>query len=392
VSLFERLSREFSIFYNSQKFGGITLIACTLFSLLVANSAWSETYLHFWHDELLQLPASWHAPTSPEKIVNDLLMAVFFLLVGMEIKREVLSGELSNFQRASLPLSAALGGMIAPALIYLSFNAGSSVVHGWGIPMATDIAFAIGILALLGSRVPTSLKILLTALAVADDLGAVLVIALFYTQQLHLLYLLGAAAVMLVLYLLGKTLVTSLWPYLLSGLILWIFIHLSGVHATIAGVLLALVIPYDQKRQNDPLQRLETALHLPVNHFIMPLFALANTAIAIQSDSISSLHSDSSIGIMVGLFLGKPIGILLFVWLSCKAGMSKLPVGITFRHILGIGFLGGIGFTMSIFIAMIAFNQPALTDSAKLAILTASTLSGIVGYLLLKKVFSISQQ
>lgn len=384
--ILQRASRQFKIFYNSQKFSGVLLIACTLLSLYLANSALSENYLSFWNNDLFQVPDSLHLPASPVTIINDVLMAVFFLLVGLEIKRESKSGELSSFQRASLPVAAALGGMLFPALIYLLFNFGSDTSSGWGIPMATDIAFALGVLSLLGNRVPDALKVMLTALAVADDLGAVLVIALFYSSGIQLYYLIASGIVILGLYLLNRFKVNQLWPYLMLGCILWYLIHLSGIHATISGVILAMTIPYDDKISNDPLQRLEHALHLPVNNFIMPLFALANTAIVLQTSSWPAMLHDSSLGIITGLSLGKPIGITLLVWLAVKTKISRLPSGIDFKHILGIGLLGGIGFTMSIFVSMLAFADPLLTDPSKLAILLASTLSGIFGFLFLKSV------
>lgn len=384
--ILQRISREFRIFYNSQKFSGVLLIACTLLSLFLANSSLSENYLSFWQNELIALPASWHFPSSPMAFINDVLMAIFFLLVGLEIKREAKAGELSSFQRASLPVAAALGGMVAPALIYWSINAGTHTAHGWGIPMATDIAFALGILSLLGNRVPDALKVLLTALAVADDLGAVMVIAVFYSGGLQTTYLVGAAIILLLLYLLNRKNVQALWPYLILGVVLWFCIHLSGIHATISGVLLAMMIPYDNKTVNDPLQRLEHVLHIPVSHLIMPLFALANTAIVLQGNLGEALLLSSSLGIIAGLFIGKPIGILGFVWLSVKTGLSRLPSGIGFRHIAGMGLLGGIGFTMSIFVALLAFDDHGLTASSKLAIIAASTVSGIIGFTYLRQV------
>ena len=385
--MLQRVTREFRIFYNSQKFSGVLLIFCTAVSLYLANSALSENYLSFWHNAWINTPAAWHLPTAPVAFINDVLMAVFFLLVGMEIKREAKSGELSSFQRASLPVAAAVGGMLAPALIYWGFNQGTSTAHGWGIPMATDIAFALGVLSLLGNRVPDSLKVLLTALAVADDLGAVLVIALFYSGGLQLNYLLVAGVIVVALYLLNRFKVQQLWPYLSLGLLLWYCIHLSGIHATISGVLLAMMIPYDDKTVNDPLQRLEHALHIPVSHIIMPLFALANTAIVLEGNILDALLLTSSLGIMAGLLIGKPLGIMAFVWLSVKTKLSKLPFGIDIRHIIGMGLLGGIGFTMSIFVSLLAFADPGLTDPSKLAILTASTLSGIIGFIYLNRLF-----
>ncbi|MFM8431671.1 MAG: Na+/H+ antiporter NhaA [Bacteroidota bacterium] len=382
--MLRRIGSAFRIFYNSQRFTGGLLILCTILSLGIANSSLGVGYSDFWKANLFQSTNSSHLPSNLQAIINDVLMAFFFLLVGLEIKREALSGELSSFQRASLPVAAALGGMIFPALIYFFFNRGLPSVHGWGIPMATDIAFAIGILSLLGSRIPDSLKLLLTALAVADDLGAVLVIAIFYSDTIHLLWLSGATITLMALYLMNKKRVKSLTPYLLVGAGLWFFVHQSGIHATIAGVLLAFFIPYDSQIQNDPLQRLEHLLHRPVSHLVMPLFAMANTSILIQSEFSSILTDPMGLGISAGLFLGKPLGILLFVWLAIKMGASKIPEGVGLQQILGIGMLGGIGFTMSIFVAMLAFEDANTVETAKLSILIASLASALAGLFFLR--------
>lgn len=380
----KRLSRAFNRFYNSQKFSGLILIFCTVVSLLVANSDFQVAYDQFWHRELEFSVSELHLHSSFSHFINDVLMAVFFLLVGMEIKRELLSGELSSFQRASLPVAAAMGGMIVPALIYAFFNIGLPTSSGWGIPMATDIAFALGILSLGGKRVPDALKILLAALAVVDDLGAVVVIAIFYTSSIQLHFLLFAAGIVVLLLMMNRFGVNWLPAYLLPGIALWYFVYMSGIHATIAGVLLAVTIPYRNGRNRNPLQHLEHLLYTPVNKFIMPLFALANTAIVLEPEVFSQLTGNQSIGIFLGLLLGKPIGIVLFIWLAVKLKLSSLPAFIRFRHLTGLGFLGGIGFTMAIFISMLAFEDPLLIAVSKVSILLASLVAGLTGYFILR--------
>lgn len=383
--LFYRISSGFRLFVRSQQFSGFLLIGCTLLSILLTNSEAGEAYLHLFHAELpLSIPGIPHT-VSVEWLINDGLMAVFFLLVGLEIKRELLVGELSSFQKASLPVMAAIGGMIAPALFYSAFNAGTPSVSGWGIPMATDIAFALGVLSLLGNRVPLSLKVFLTALAVVDDLGAVGVIAVFYTHDLSTTYLSYAAAVLLLLMLMNRTGINSLWMYLIPGLVLWYCVLQSGVHATVAGVLLALCIPHKTRKGPPLLSRLEERLHTPVNYFIMPLFALANTALPIKSEMVTHLSDPIALGVIFGLVVGKPVGIFLFSWLSVTTGLSQLPAGTRFRELAGLGMLGGIGFTMAIFIALLAFRDPGQIVEAKIAILVASLVSGIFGYLFLSK-------
>lgn len=383
--LFYRISSGFRLFVRSQQFSGFLLIGCTLLSILLTNSEAGEAYLHLFHAELpLSIPGIPHT-VSVEWLINDGLMAVFFLLVGLEIKRELLVGELSSFQKASLPVMAAIGGMIAPALFYSAFNAGTPSVSGWGIPMATDIAFALGVLSLLGNRVPLSLKVFLTALAVVDDLGAVGVIAVFYTHDLSTTYLSYAAAVLLLLMIMNRSGINSLWKYLIPGLVLWYCVLQSGVHATVAGVLLALCIPHKTRKGPPLLSRLEERLHTPVNYFIMPLFALANTALPIKSEMVTHLSDPIALGVIFGLVVGKPVGIFLFSWLSVTTGLSQLPAGTRFRELAGLGMLGGIGFTMAIFIALLAFRDPGQIVEAKIAILVASLVSGIFGYLFLSK-------
>ncbi|REJ81817.1 MAG: Na+/H+ antiporter NhaA [Bacteroidetes bacterium] len=371
-------------FIREQRFAGILLIICTVLSLVLANSAFSESYLHMWHYDLTLGFSEFSGKMSISHFINDALMAIFFLLVGLEIKRELKDGELSSFGKAALPFMAAIGGMVIPAAFYLIFNAGTITQHGWGIPMATDIAFAIGILSILGKRVPDSLKVLLTALAVVDDLGAVLVIAIFYTQSIAAKYLLYAGVVFVILLILNFFRVRFVLAYLILGVFLWYFVLQSGVHATIAGVLLAFTIPFNRNHEKNPLVQLEHGLYTPVNYLIMPLFALANTAIVIESGVLGKLANNESLGIGLGLLIGKPLGIFAFTWFAVKSRLCRMPTSTTFRQILGVGFLGGIGFTMSIFIALLAFENPEYIVNAKIAILVSSFFAGIFGFYLLK--------
>lgn len=377
-------------FIQSQKFSGVLLILCTVLSLSLANSIFSESYLKFWQFHFGSLLNGSTAGMSIEHFINDGLMAIFFLLVGLEIKREAVAGELSSIKKAAIPVAAAFGGMIIPALIYTAFNYNTPTASGWGIPMATDIAFAIGALSLLGKRVPDSLKMLLTALAVADDLGAVVVIALFYSSGISVLYLGLSGAVMVLLIILNLAGVRSLLLYLLPGLLLWYFMYCSGVHSAIAGVLLAMTIPFSKKEKNSPLLRLEHTLHSPVNFIIMPLFALANTAIILSSGFMDEVFSPEILGIGMGLVVGKPVGIILFISLALRFRIGKLPEGVTMKQVLGMGFLGGIGFTMSIFISLLAFSEPEYILNAKVIILASSFIAGLTGIILLKKAYSES--
>lgn len=376
----KRLTQTFKQFFNSEKTGGILLIACTVISLLLANSPLSDGYLQIWRVNVGEL--------SIEHWVNDALMAIFFLLIGLELKRELYNGELSDFKNALLPIVAAAGGICVPALIHFSLNAGSQTQAGIGIPMATDIAFALGVLALLGSRVPASLKVFLTALAVMDDLGAIIVIALFYTAELSMTYLLAAIAIFALLACMNRYLrVTSLALYLLGGAVMWALMLKSGVHATIAGVLLAFAIPFSAKQDDEqsPSHRLEHFLHKPVAFIILPIFALANTGIIISSGWTQDLSSPNSLGILAGLVLGKPFGITLLCLLAVTVGICKLPLDLRWRHVVGAGLLGGIGFTMSIFITNLAFlGEPEVINASKMAILLASLTAGIIGFVWLK--------
>lgn len=373
------LSSTFSQFFESEKSSGVVLIFCTILSLLVANSAFGPAYLDFWHIHVAGL--------SLEHWANDALMAIFFLFVGLELERELYVGELSNFKKALLPIIAAAGGIAVPAAIHFALNGGTPTQMGMGIPMATDIAFALGVLALLGSRVPASLKIFLTALAVMDDLGAIIVIAIFYTSNFSPAYLLAALAVFGVLVVLNRLRVMSLVPYLLGGALMWFLMLKSGVHATIAGVLLAFAIPFTGRAEDEasPSHRLEHLLHKPVAFLILPIFALANTGIVIASGWQQELLGSNSLGIIGGLVVGKPLGIFLISLLSVVLGVCSLPGDLKWRHIFGAGLLGGIGFTMSIFIANLAFSDsPALVNASKMAILSASLTAGGLGFLWLR--------
>lgn len=374
----------FKGFFQSEKSGGFVLIGCTLLSLIIANSALGEGYTHFWHQHLDLSFAGIRLNYSVEHWVNDGLMAIFFLLVGLEIERELYVGELSSIKNATLPIFAAIGGMLVPAAIHFLFNGGTPTQSGFGIPMATDIAFALGVLSLMGNRVPVTLKIFLTALAIIDDLGAILVIAIFYTSNFSGTYFAAALIIYGTLFLLGKLKVYNLTVYLLGGVVMWYCMLQSGIHATIAGVLLAFAIPFTSGKEGNPSYRLQHFLHNFVAFVILPIFALANTAIILPKDIVGSLTTRNAMGIMTGLVAGKLIGITLFCWLSVKAGVAKLPSGVSWRLIIGVAMLGGIGFTMSIFITNLALSDPELITGAKMSILTASLIAAVLGLVLLK--------
>ena len=353
------------------------------FALIIANSSLGTGFQQILDYQLgfenidLKYPLSiW---------INDGLMAVFFLLVGLEIKRELVEGELSSFKNASLPIFAAIGGMVVPAVIYSIFNSGTEYSNGWGIPMATDIAFSLAIISMLGKKVPVSLKIFLTALAIVDDLGAILVIAIFYTEQIHWIYLLLSVGIVAVLFILNFLKVTKLIFYIIPGIFLWYFLHHSGIHATIAGVLLALSIPTNvSKIKISPLEKLEHTLHFPVSFIIMPIFALTNTNITFNSGMVDGLFNSLGLGIIGGLVLGKLIGINLFSLIAVKLKISALPQRSSWSQMLGVGLLAGIGFTMSIFIALLSFKHEVdFQDEAKFAILIASFIAAISGYVIL---------
>ena len=426
----DRIIRPFQSFFEKEASGGILLLIFTVLALVWANSPFSESYSHLWHTKFSIGIGDFNLNYSLHHWINDGLMAIFFFVVGLEIKRELLVGELSSFKKASLPIMAALGGMIFPALFYAAFNFGKESISGWGIPMATDIAFAIGILALLGSRVPTGLKVFITALAIADDIGAVLVIAFFYTSNISIISLVFAGGVLILLIAANLSGVRNLIVYFVLGIILWLAFLFSGVHATVAGVLLAFTIPAssrintaqfllkgkklledfdksgeegpnvlsNEERQGivqsleencekimTPLQRLEHKLHPWVSFFIMPVFALANAGVVISGNFISELTDPVSFGIVTGLFFGKQVGISAFTWLSVKLKIASLPFGVKWKQIYAGGILAGIGFTMSLFIANLAFSSEELLTISKVGIITASLLSGLIGFFILKR-------
>ena len=426
----ERMLKPINEFLHQEASGGILLIIFTIAAMVWANSSWSDSYHHLWHTYLTINLGDYSLNYSLHHWINDGFMVIFFFTVGLEIKRELLVGELSSMQKASLPIAAALGGMIVPAAFYTIFNSGGEGAGGWGIPMATDIAFVVGIMALLGPRVPFPLKVFVLALAIADDISAVLVIAFFYTSQISVTALIVAAVVIVFLTMLNKLGTKRLIPYTILGIILWIAFLKSGVHATIAGILLAFTIPassrYNTKRFSEktkeliqnfdsigehgenvllnedrqtsvmaieescekiltPLQRFEHGLHPWVSFFIIPLFALANAGVTLAGlDIVEAITSPISIGIIVGLFIGKQLGIFAFSWAAVKLKIASLPEGVSWKKLYGAGILAGIGFTMSLFIAGLAFSDPALLDLSKIGVLTASLISGIVGYVLLK--------
>jgi NhaA family Na+:H+ antiporter len=421
---FNKIATPFEHFIHAQTTTGMILMFMTLLALILANTPLTESYTHFFHTKVDLSVGSWQLSHSIHHWINDGLMAIFFFLIGLEIKREVLVGELSNLKVAILPILAAIGGMLFPALIYLVINSGGEGANGWGIPMATDIAFAISALVLLGKRIPTALVTFLVALAIVDDLGAVLVIAIFYTEQINMIPLAWAGGSFLVLVLFNRFGIRMILPYFIVGLFLWFFMLESGVHATIAGVIAAMAIPSKPKvsEQNfteetrvlldkyeaiedkeeqkaiviniqdriesmrSPSARLESGLHLPVALIIIPLFALANAGISIDFSSIeTTLMQPVSLGIIAGLILGKVLGIFGVAWLAIKLKIAQLPKGSTMVQILGVAFLGGIGFTMSIFVADLAFmGNPELIFQAKIGILAASLFAGIFGYIWLR--------
>ena len=371
-----KITNVFSAFFESEKAGGLTLIFCTALSLFLANSYFAENYLSLWHTQI--------GSHSLEIWINDGLMTVFFLLIGLELERELYNGELSKIRNALLPLFGAIGGMIVPALIYLSLNFATNTQSGFGIPMATDIAFAIGILSLLGNKVPTSLKIFLTALAVIDDLGAILVIAIFYTKTIVWINLVLVGLILGLLFILNRCKIYNLIPYLLGGFFMWYFMMNSGIHATITGVLLAFVIPFGSGSEKSPSIVLQQFLHKPVAFIVLPLFALANTALVLGSDWHDSFTQKYTLGIALGLLVGKPIGISIFSFLSVRLKISKLPYDISWKTLFGVSILGGIGFTMSIFVTLLAFNDQIHINQSKIMILSASLIAGIFGYFVLK--------
>lgn len=425
-----RRRRAFAEFLHHQSTGGILLFASAVAALVWANGPWKEAYHHLWEHTITLTVDELTLRGTLHHWINDGLMALFFFVVGLELKREVVGGELSRPRDALLPVAAGLGGMLVPAALYLAFNHSGEAHAGWGIPMATDIAFAVGVMSLLGDRVPTSLKVFLTTLAIADDLGAVLVIAFFYTSDLSLDNLLIGMAFLAVLWGGNRLGVRNPWFYALFGIAgMWTAFLLSGIHATIAGVLAAFTIPAetrmdepafvarikrhiaafadlepngkptlsedqleviqrietDCERAATPLQRLEKALHPLVAFVVMPLFALANAGVELPEDPLGAITSPVALGVGIGLAIGKPLGIVLTVLLLLRLGVGRLGTGVTRSHLVGMGFLAGIGFTMSLFVNELAFADPLLREEAKLGILLASLVAGAIGYLLLRR-------
>lgn len=380
-----KLTKLFIEFFESEKASGVILILCTTISIIIANSYFGKGYLDFWHTKVGFETSSIFLKYSVEHWINDGLMAIFFLLIGLEIERELYIGELSDLKNATLPVFAAIGGMATPAIFHFLFNRGTETQAGVGIPMATDIAFALGVLALLGSRVPISLKIFLTALAIIDDLGAITIIAIFYVGDFSLMYFMLALGILAGLFVLNRLGIHWLPFYLIPGIFMWYFMLKSGIHATIAGVLLAFVIPFGNGDEKSPSYKLQHFLHKPVAFIIMPIFALANTGIALTGYWTEGLVTSNSLGIFTGLFVGKPLGIALFSFLAIKIGLSQLPNDVSWKHIIGAGFLGGIGFTMSIFITLLAFDNPEVVQSSKISILLSSLLAGTIGFTILSK-------
>ena len=369
----------FKGFFESEKIAGLLLVICTIVSLLVANSSLGEEYINLMHEKIDLSISNVSLNYSVEHWVNDGLMAIFFLMVGLEVERELYVGELADFKKAILPLAAAVGGIIIPALIHFILNNGTSTQSGFAIPMATDIAFALGILSLAGKRVPISVKVFLTALAIIDDIGAILVIAIFYTKTVLFNFILIAGGIMIGLFTLNRLKVKKIIFYIIPGILMWYCFLKSGVHATIAGVLLAFVIPFHNNDDKNVSYHLQHFLHKPVAFLIVPIFALVNTAILIPSNIIDSLSSSNSLGIMTGLVLGKFIGIFTVPFILVKFGVASLQEGITWKNLGGIGLLGGIGFTMSMFISNLAFTDQVLVSQSKLSILIASTVAAIAG-------------
>jgi NhaA family Na+:H+ antiporter len=373
-------------FLHHEAAGGLVLVAAALFALLVSNSPLSVLYDSFLH---MRVGVRVGPLTLDKPLllwINDGLMAIFFFLVGLEIKRELVEGELSTFGHAALPLIAAIGGMAVPAIIYVAINSDDpAALRGWAIPAATDIAFAVGVLALLGSRVPVSLKIFLLALAIIDDLGAIVVIALFYTDHLSIESLILAGVGISILLLLNRGGVTRLAPYVLTGIAIWVCVLKSGVHATLAGVVVALAIPLTRESDGEPslLENVEEHLHPWVAFGVLPLFAFANAGVSLAGISLANLVEPIPLGIALGLFLGKTIGIFGATWIAVMGGVATKPEGATWPHILGVAMLGGVGFTMSLFIGMLAFSEPEQAAQLRLGVLAGSVISAVAGYLVL---------
>jgi NhaA family Na+:H+ antiporter len=363
-------------FINDSRATGIILIACTVLSLLFSNLSFSQHfYTGFWERTIhITGNSSIHLPESNLLIINDILMTLFFFLVGMEIKRELTIGELASIRKSLLPVLAALGGMICPAVIFSFYNFHTPGKSGWGIPMATDIAFSLGVLSLLGKKIPVQLKIFLAALAIIDDLGAVITIAIFYTAKLNAIYLLFGGMAVIVLITLNRSKAENLFFYAIPAIVLWYCIFNSGVHATISGVIVSFCMPLKN------LAKLEHILYKPVNFLIMPLFALANTAIILPESMSDVFTSSITPGVMLGLILGKPLGIFFFSFIAIKLGIASLPSNTNFKQLWGIGLLGGIGFTMSIFTSTLAYTSEAMQVISKVSVMAGSLVASIIGY------------
>ncbi|MGN0002271.1 MAG: Na+/H+ antiporter NhaA [Sphingobacterium composti] len=375
--------RTFKAFFESSTGGGIILFACVVLALILANSPLGGGLLTFLSTKIGFENESIQLNYSIKQWVDDGLMAIFFLLVGLEIKRELVEGELASPKKAALPIFAAIGGALLPAAIYALFNYNTETHHGWGIPMATDIAFALAVISMLDKRVPSSLKVFLAALAIVDDLLAILVIAIFYSSELHYTYLMYAGAIFALQLAFNKLGVKNILAYIIPGVFMWYFIHHSGIHATIAGVLTAMTLPTTPDDKESPLEKLEHLLAKPVNFIIIPIFAFVNTAIVLSTDMIGGLTSPMGLGIFSGLLVGKSVGILFTCFICVKSGLSTLPEGAGWKHMFGVGLLGGIGFTMSIFVAMLSFSDALHVEESKLAILVTSLIAGVLGYVYL---------
>lgn len=379
--------RRLKAFFDLEASGGIVLALAAIAAMIIANTPLNSWYESFIHAPVAVQIGSFAIAKDAHHWINDGLMAVFFFLVGLELKREVLVGELSNLKQIILPAGAALGGMIAPAIVYVAFNYHEpEYLKGWAIPTATDIAFALGILSLLGNRVPNSLKVFLVSIAIFDDIGAILIIALFYTSDLSLGSLALAGLCLPFLYLLNRRNVTSITPYILIGVIMWIFVLKSGIHATLAGVVLALFIPMFDRTdpEHSPLEELEHDLQNTVSYGILPLFAFANSGISLKGAGLTELFHSVPLGIATGLFIGKQLGVMIMCWVIFKLGISTMPKGMNFKQIYGAALLCGVGFTMSLFIGGLAFGGDTPLFDERLGIIMGSIVSGIAGYLMLK--------
>ncbi len=386
-----KFTNLFKRFFESEKVAGLFLLCCTVISLVIANSSAGASYVHFMHKTIDVSFGGVSLNHSIEQWVNDGLMAIFFLMVGLEVKRELLVGELSNFSNAVMPVVAALGGMLVPSLIHFAFNHGTPTQSGFAIPMATDIAFALGILSLAGDKVPLPVKVFLTALAIIDDIGAVLIIAFFYTSNISLVYLGAAISTFALILVFNRLRIKRIWWYIIPGIVLWYALLQSGVHATIAGVLLGFAIPFSSRGKNIS-YKLERVLHKPVAFIIVPIFALVNTAIPLPTGNAATLLTSNTWGIIAGLFIGKVTGIFSFPYLLAKTGKAALQEGITWRSLVGLGFLGGIGFTMSMFISNLAFQDQQIIILSKFSILIASACSALAGMIFFLTNFYVSKR